>query len=137
MTKTFDDKRPVELANTDSHMLRDEILSFPGGSTNGAMAAAFAVRQLASWLVDAQSKNEALHSAFKHNEEWWKTYRAALSGLVTRDRDFIFKHEGYEMEGMRMSTLTAHSLATEQANMAHGPLRDLSLKENVPSAPAL
>jgi hypothetical protein len=89
------------------------------------MAAGSMIRQLAGRLVDAQCKNEALHSAFKHNEEWWKTYRTALSGLVTRDRAFIFNHEGLEIEGMRMSTLTAHSLATEQANTAHGPLRAL------------
>jgi hypothetical protein len=130
MTKTFDDKRPIELANTDSHTLRDEILSYPGGATSGAMAAGFMIRQLAGWLVDSQCKHEALLSAFKHNEEWRKTYRAALSGLLARSGQYVYggQRDGVEYSYAGLSADEAHEAATQSADGAHGPLRDLSKK---------
>jgi len=139
MTKVFSDKMPIELANTQANSIQDEILSYPGGVNNGAIAAGYKIQELARWLVDAQYKNEALHSAFKHNEEWWKTYRYALSGLLARSGKYTYDggRDGVEHSYAELDAAEAHEAATQSANEAHGPLRDLSLKENVPSEPAL
>lgn len=139
MTKTFDSREPLDLLRRQADEIRDEILSWPGGVNNGASVAAYTIKRLATWLVDAQYKNEALHSAFKHNEEWWKTYRYALSGLLARSGKYTYDggRDGVEHSYAELDAAEAHEAATQSANEAHGPLRDLSLKENVPSEPAL
>lgn len=68
------------------------------------------VEEFVSCRVDDVRDARAEQRA-EYKREWWKTYRAALTGL----------HAYSDNEGGR-STDNCHSRAVKAANLAHGPL---------------
>ena len=125
MTKRFDDKEAFELMNTQAHEIRDQILSWPGGVNNGTIVAGHKIQQLAGWLYEAQQRVKQLMEIHNHNEEWRKTYRAALTGCFSTIGDAVDDTWPTKQDCAN----DMHEMATLAANNAHGPLQELPKKE--------